>query len=199
MTLQQALNDCFIKVVDGEVVGKPFTLPENYITDTGEVVMNVRLLTFPEKRRYGLYPVTQYVTAYNEEIQQSTPLYTIRKTSVELRYEITNISLDDLRSRAATAIYGRCAATLNAQAVGYSVVEIASFPIIQAEIRRYKLTGNLGPAMQAVIQRGRHTAETLCALLEPKIRIQEWALATRDADIEYIQSCAEPQLICKYF
>jgi len=83
-------------------------------------------------------------------------------------------------------VYRRAEQLLDAQSAGYSAVETATWPQLQSEVDAYNRTGIIGTAMQTVLDRGRHTAATLSALLTPKITYQASVLAARDSHMSAI-------------
>lgn len=176
----------FVKVINGLPTGTPFTLPTNYLTDDGNIIPNVALLPPEEKLIAGLWPVGEAIPTFDARYQTIEPDYILNTDHVLLVYVVNNIPLDELKQTAIKKAYAKCAATLDAQTVGYSQVEVATFPLIQAEIVAFNAAGEVGAMMQAIISRGRHTGETLSALLTPKIVIQQEALNNRDDNVSAI-------------
>lgn len=88
-----------------------------------------------------------------------------------------------LRKTKIEAVYSICQQRLDALSAGYAQSEIATWPAMRAEIVRYNADGSVGPTMQAVIDLGRHTAQTLAAALTPRIGYQTACLANREAHV----------------
>lgn len=80
-------------------------------------------------------------------------------------------------------IYQLCQQKLDALSAGYAQSEIATWPIMRAEILRYNTDGTTGPTMQSVIDLGRHTAQTLAATLTPKIAYESACLKNRELHV----------------
>lgn len=186
--LKKVLPNSFIKVVDGAVVGAPFTLPKDYPLPSGGVASNVESLTATEKRALRLYPVVETLPDFDDRYQTCEPIYTLSAESVSLTYAVTDIALISLKQAAIAKAYRQCAGILDEQSKGYSVVEIATFPLIQAEILAFNATGSVGDMMQAVINRHHHSAQSLSDLLMPKITIQAEALLARDNHVVAIMA-----------
>jgi hypothetical protein len=193
-------SNSFIKVADGQVVGVPFTLPENYRLDNGDVVANVALLSAAEKRAIGLYAVVESVPAgFNPDYQMAAPVYVVGENTVAIEYIVTDMPLAQLQQARIGAVYAHAKSLLDAASAGYSAAEIATFPMLQAEVLHYNASNvTIGPMMQAVIDRGRHTAATLAALLTPKINMQAAVLSARDAHVEAIMSLSSPAAVANY-
>lgn len=181
----------FVKVVNGGVVSNPFTLPLNYICENGETALSVELLSLAEKLAIGLYPVVEAAPTFDARYQTLNPVYTVLSESVTLSYTVQDTPLADLRQKAIKLSYRQCKDTLDKHSEGYSPVEIATFPVIQSELMKYNVTGEVGGVMAAIIARGWHTAATLSALLTPKITIEQNALRLRGDNVVFIMGATD--------
>lgn len=176
----QILPNSFIKVINGEIEGKPFTLPTNYQAGDETITNRISDCPLAIKLSLGLYPVIEVLPTFDSGYQVCTPVYAVHTDYVELAYTVTDQPIDILKQTGIAKAYEVCVSTLNAESAGYSMAEIATFPAMQSEIKQYNFDGVIGSLMQEVINRGRHTASTLSALLTPKISTQEQALLVRD-------------------
>lgn len=88
-------------------------------------------------------------------------------------------------------VWSTASRLLDAQAAGYSIVEVAQWPFLVTEVTAYLSSGVVGPYMQAVVDRGRHTAETLATMLLPKMQYQRAVFAARDAHLTAIEACQD--------
>jgi hypothetical protein len=175
-------NNCYIHVKDDVIVGTPFTLPQDYLTESGDKVSNIQTLPDKEKEKYGLYPVVETVYNYDSRYQYCEPVFRFDTESkkVSLGYVIKNIDINELKERVIEKAYNCCKETLDELAKGYSHVEVASFPILQQEILEFNKSSSVGPLMQSIIRRSRHTASSLSLSLTAKIVKQQQALQLRD-------------------
>ena len=113
----------------------------------------------------------------------------------QIRY---NQILTEFKSTEIAKAYANCKAILDEQSAGYSSVEIAAWPVMQTEVIGYNSSNTVGPTMQAIIARGRHTAESLSAMLTPKIAAQNAALQERDSRVELITGLSDPTAVAEY-
>lgn len=190
----------YIKVIDGVAAGSPFTLPTNYVKDDGATVFNVAMLTELEKIAIGLYPVVEALPeAFDDRYQIATPVFTVNADHVALNYTITDMPLADYKQQRIAEVYMHCAALIDNSARRYSAAEIAQFPGMQAEVIAYNADNNvIGPMMQTVINRGRHTAASLAEKLIPKISLQNTALQARDDHVSAITALTTHQELADY-
>jgi hypothetical protein len=194
----QIQPNSYIKVANGATVGVPFTLPMNYQADDGSITNNIADCPLAVKLALGLYPVIETLPVFDARYQSCTPVYAVHADYVGLSYSVADRPLEVLKQEAIAEVYRHCAEVLDAQSVGYSVVEIATFPLMSAEIVEFNASGSVGNMMQAVISRGRHTAESLSALLSPKISAQNAALQQRDERVAAIMLLPTPSAVAEY-
>jgi len=187
-----------IRVESGVVSGVPFTLATNYAAPDGSTVLNVSLLTVDERVAIGLYPVVETLPVSDERYQTCAPIYTINADHVALTYDVTERTLADVQQAKIAEVYAHCRSILDAASAGYSPVEIASFPALQHEIISYSANAVTGPYMQSVINRGRHTADSLSAALTPKIALEQAALTARDNHVAAILALKTPLAVADY-
>jgi hypothetical protein len=79
--------------------------------------------------------------------------------------------------------YRLCKQKLDALSTGYAQSEIATWPMMRAEVLQYNTGGTIGSVMQSVIALGRHTAQTLAAALTPKITYEAACLKNRELHV----------------
>ena len=194
----QIQPNSYIKVANGATIDVPFTLPTNYQADDGSITTNIADCPLAVKLALGLYPVIETLPIFDARYQTCAPVFTIYADYVKLTYSVSDISLENLKQKALTEIYDKCKELLDSQSIGYSTVEIATFPLMASEITIFNSTGNIGSLMQTVISRGRHTAESLSALLSPKITAQELALQQRDTRSLAITALTTPIAVIEY-
>lgn len=189
-----------IRVDAGVAVGLPFTLPQTYRRPDGVEVPYVAVLSVAERIGHGLYPVVSMPPPpFDARWQTATPLFAVAADHVVLHYAIGTRPVNDVRSERIDEAYDRCRAILDGLSSGYAHAEIATWPAMQAEIAAYNADPTqVGPTMQAVIARGRHTAASMAAVLTPKMAIQSAALAARDAHVAAIQALTTAQAIGEY-
>lgn len=179
----------YVKVESGVVVSHPFTLPQNYVNSDGSTTHNVELLSDEEKRSIGLYRVVEFALDYDERIQKAEPVWTVTDSVVELTYNISMLPIDLVKQAYIDKAYRKSQAELNKITEGYSAIEIATFPILQAEVKNYNKTGVVGPTLeQAVIDSRIHTLESLVALITNKIAIQSYILEQRNEVVARIKN-----------
>lgn len=75
-----------------EVVGTPFTLPTNYVTADGRVILNVELLTEEEKLSENLFPVSETARPIvDSSYQELVPGYIVGASSVVVSYTVEDV------------------------------------------------------------------------------------------------------------
>lgn len=165
------------------------SLPSSLLLENGDLLCGFNALSLNELKQYGFYELVDITPAFDNRLSYlGEPTYTVESDRITVEYELHDYSLAELKKRAITAAYAECENTLNQYSQGYSMAEIATFPAMQTEILTYLETGVVGVGMQGVINRRRHTAESLTAVLMPKITAQQTALLERDNHVSVIMS-----------
>ena len=164
-----------IKVSSNVVVGQPFTLAKNYVAPDGSTVTNVASLSVAEKVAVGLYPFVDVAHAEWE----TDVTYTVNAENVTASY--VAIPLADYKQQALAKVYEQKNAELDKLVEGYSQLEVATWPAIQADVAQYGVDGTVGVAMQQAIDTSGYDAAGLAALLVPRINQQATILAERKA------------------
>jgi len=156
------------------------TIPKTFRTKDGTIA-NFDHLTASEQASHGFYGVTDVTPAHDGRyVTESNPVYTIAGTGVELLYTLTQKDLLVYKQDVIAQVYKKAKQLLDAQAEGYSLPEIATWPTMQAEILAYNANNTvIGATMQSVISEGLHTAASLAALLTPRISLQQNILVNR--------------------
>ena len=82
----------YLKIKNNTVVGKPFTLPTNYITEDGRAICGVENLTLEEKLAEGLYSLVEIVQPeFDSSYQELKSSYTINSDSVSVAYSVIDV------------------------------------------------------------------------------------------------------------
>lgn len=174
-----------IKVSSNAVVGSPFTLAKNYTKEDGTTITNVKNLTVAEKVAIGLYPVVEPATAAEWETQV---VYTIGAEEVTVSH--TAEPLEVYKQKKIAALYEQKNQELDALVEGYSRLEVATWPSIQADVLAYGIDSSIGLAMQQAIDTSGYDAAGLAALLLPRIQAQATILAERKAEATAIMAAS---------
>ena len=174
-------------------------LPQSFdLPDNEGTIIGFNNLPIEELNQYGFYPLIDITPDFDTRLSyRGEPIYSFdaENNRAIVEYAIIEYSLSELKKRAIQAVYAKCAAVLNQHSQGYSAVEIAQFPLLQSEILNYAQNdgiGIVGEYMQAVIDCGLHTAESLTAALMPKIMAQNEALKARAQAVIAIKAAISP-------
>lgn len=184
-----------IRVENGAVVSHAGP-GSKFRTETGEVICNFDKLPLSELKAFGFLPLVDQTPDFDARIsRRESPVYTVNENDVAVVYAVVDHPIEQLRNDKINAAYARCRSILDAQSSGYSQAEIATFPLLQAEVTQYNIDQTVGPFMQAVVDRGRLDAAALSALLMPKITIQSQALQKRDDLVSQILAAGTPNAV----
>jgi len=176
----------YLKVLNNAVVGSLFTLAKDYKKDDGTVVQNIHLLSTAEKIELGLY---QAVIAAHEA-WETVPAYTINADHILVNYSA--MPLADYKQQAISAVYSHAKNLLDAQAEGYSLAEIATWPAIQFDVIAYNANNAaIGSALQSAVDTSAYTVAELSAALTPRITMQISVIANRAALVGAINTAAD--------
>ena len=174
-----------IKVSNNTVEGLPFTLARNYVTPEGVTITNIQSLTAVEKVAIGLYPYVAVAHAAWETVVA----YAINAENVTATH--TAMPLADYKQQVIKGTYAAAKALLDAQAEGYSTVEIADWPAIQADVAAYNLDNtNVGVAMQVAADSSAYDVAGLAAMITPLIAYKVAVQADRKAQVVAIMAAA---------
>lgn len=103
--------------------------------------------------------------------------------------------LADVQQEAIDKIYQKVKERIEAISAAYSAAEIAMLPFLQIELIPFNLDGTVGPFMQKVIGRGRHTAQSLNDSLAPLTALQDLLLQQRDIEVLAVEVQTNWELI----
>ena len=173
-----------IKVSNNAVEGLPFTLAKNYVTPEGATITNVLSLSATEKVALGLYPYIAVAHAAWETVVA----YAINAADVTATF--TAMPLADYKLQEVDAAYRVANRALDALVAGYSQLEVATWPAIQADILAYGVDGTVGAAMQGAIDSSGYDAAGLAALILPRIQQQADIYVDRKAQVVAIMAAA---------
>lgn len=168
-------------VIDGVYQGTA-NAPRTLVTKEGVTIFGFDMLFVDEKIAHGYYPFLDLTPPFDPETHQVlSERADVLSDRVELTKRVAAIDIDVLIKRKIMDIYEKARELIDALSIGYSAAEIAQFPL-----------------MQAVINRGRHTAASLSALLTPKINMQNATLESRDNHVAAIMALTTHQEVADY-
>ena len=176
----------YAKITNAEVtsIGK---LPKIFKTNKGANISNFNLMSDSEVKAYGFLPVVDttpaFVAAYNT---LSLPAYTIEADQVTLLYTVTQKDILEYKQEKIAAAYQAANNQLDTLVQGYSQLEVATWPMIQADVLAFETTGVIGSYMQAAIDTSGYSAQGLADLLLPRFAEQATILAARKTAVEAI-------------
>ena len=174
----------YVQVIDAEVIGSPFTLPRNFIKPDGATIVNIASLSAEEKVAIGLYPYIAEAHAAWETVAA----YAINAENVTATF--TAMPLADYKKQEVNKVYASANVELDALVAGYSQLEVATWPAIQADILAYGVDGTVGTAMQGAVGSSGYDAAGLAALILPRIQQQADIYVDRKAQVVAIMAAA---------
>jgi len=181
----------YAKITNAEVtsIGK---LPKVFKTPEGSNISNFNLMSDPEVKAYGFLPVADltpaFVAAYNT---LSLPVYTIEADRVTLLYTVTQKDILEYKQEKIAAAYQAANNQLDSLVQGYSQLEVATWPMIQADVLQFGVDGSVGSYMQAAIDTSGYDAQGLADLLLPRFAEQAAIMTTRKTVVEAIMLAAD--------
>ena len=170
---------------------KEFALPRTFKLDDGSTVTNFDRLTDAERISLaGVFPVADTLVLGVWQTK-SLPVYTFSATEATVTYTVADTLLTDYKQQAIAKVYAAAKALLDAQAEGYSAVEVADWPAIQADVAAYNLDNtNIGVAMQAAADSSAYDIAGLSAMITPLIAYKAEVQADRKAKVVAIMAAA---------
>lgn len=186
----------YIKRVADQAVGKPFTLPKNYIKDNGDVVTNVSNLSPEELSAIGLFEVIE-TESFNDVIHLPDG-WTYAFDAVSATVTYPKKTLEQLQSDKIEKVYYLAKQLLDKEIIGRSLVEIATWPLLKEDIRQYNVNQNIGPYMQKALDTSQYDAQGLSAYLTPKINFESDVLTVRKTHTQAILSKVNKDDILAY-
>ena len=164
--------------------GTAFTLPKNLKLADGSTIANAPSLSDADLVALGVYKVI-------ETPRQAWEVLDTYTTAGGVATEVNATTpLEEYKVRKISALYADKNRQLDALVAGYSQLEIATWPAIQADVLAYGSGGVVGIAMQAAIDTSGYDAQSLEALLLPRIQAQATILAERKAEATAIMAAA---------
>lgn len=188
----------FARLINGVVVEVLGRLPNVFKTDTGETILGFSLLSLEDLEAFNLYPIVEaepYDTLLLDEVSRS---FTVSDTTVTEVVTTAPKNILTLKRQKIAEAYALCQRALDEGSVGYSPVEISKFPFLQSDVEIYNQTQAVGPYMQKVLDRGRHTAESLAILITSKTAAENAATQTREDHVIAISALENPQDVIDY-
>ena len=181
---------------DGHVLEAPIILGPTFKTSLGVVCGE------PSDEQLALESYVRIVEdkpPYDAAYQSlSAPTYIYSDGVVVASYTVLSKSPVEIKFEKIKEVYAECARILDLFIEGYSKAEIALFPLIQQDIVQYQAKGIIGVYMQQVLARGRHTVESLLAVVTPKMQISASALQTRDDHLKAIEAITDVVALAHY-
>ena len=167
-----------------------FALPRIFKLDDGSTITNFHKLTDEERINLaGVFPVVEAQTLSKWQARH-TPVYVFSATKATVTYTVTDMPLADYKKQEVDRVYKAANKALDALVAGYSQLEVATWPAIQADILAYDATGTVGAAMQGAIDSSGYDAADLAALILPRIQQQADIYVDRKAQVVAIMAAA---------
>lgn len=155
----------------------------------GAVIANFNKLSEAEKITYGYYPLEDQTPVFDARFNTAVlPTYTVLAAKVTVAYAVVESPLETYKQQEIAKAYAAANSQLDQLVEGYSQLEVATWPAIQADVLAYGTSGLVGAHMQRAIDSSGYDAEGLEALLLPRIQQQATILARRKADAEAIMA-----------
>jgi len=182
----------YIKVENNQVTGGPTTVPNTLTLADGSVITNAGSLSEAELIEQGYYPLVDISLvvelAYHTFVSRD---YVIEADRVTMQNNHVMLGLDEYKARKIAAAYQAANNQLDSLVQGYSQLEVATWPMIQADVLAYTATAVVGSYMQAAIDTSGYTAQGLADLLLPRFAEQAAIMATRKTAVEAIMLAAD--------
>ena len=179
----------YAKIVEG-IVARVGDLPRNLKTETNTII-NFDKLPAAELKAHGYLPITDETVPYdNKYMSLGAPAYAVGEDNVVLTHPIITMDLLMYKQQKIAQAYEAANKALDALVAGYSQLEVATWPAIQADILAYDATGTVGAAMQGAIDSSGYDAADLAALILPRIQQQADIYVDRKAQVVAIMAAA---------
>jgi len=182
----------YIKVENNQVISGPTTVPSTLTLTDGSVITNAGSLSEVELIEQGYYPLVDISLvvelAYHTFVSRD---YMIEADRVTMQNNHVMLGLDEYKARKVAQAYASANNQLDTLVEGYSQLEVATWPMIQADVLAYTATAVVGSYMQAAIDTSGYTAQGLADLLLPRFAEQAAIMATRKTAVEAIMLAAD--------
>jgi len=182
----------YIKVENNQVTSGPTTVPNTLTLADGSVITNAGSLSEVELISQGYYPLVDISPvvelAYHTFVSRD---YVIEADHVTMQNNHVLMDLAEYKERKIAAAYQAANNRLDTLVEGYSQLEVAIWPMIQADVLDFTATAVVGSYMQAAIDTSGYTAQGLADLLLPRFAEQAAIMATRKIAVEAIMLAAD--------
>ena len=178
----------YIKVSNNQVTGGSFELPNKYKLPDGSTTNGLKDFMVAELIAIGIYPLVDNSPTPEKWQEFIDSTYVIGAAAVTVTNNYSSLSLDAYKQRKIDALYEDKNSQLDQLVAGYSQLEVATWPAIQADILQYGIDATVGAAMQGAIDTSGYDAPSLEALLLPRIQQQATILSDRKTQAEAIMA-----------
>jgi len=182
----------YIFVENGVVVGNPTSVPRNLEKADGSVVTNAGGLSQSELIALGYYPLVDISEvldlAYHTFVEK---VYVVESERVTVSNTHALVPLEIYKQQKVAMAYQDINSQLDQLTQGYSQLEVATWPMIQADVLAFTASAVIGSYMQAAIDTSGYTAQGLADLLLPRFAEQAAIMATRKTAVEAIMLAAD--------
>ena len=168
-----------------------FALPRTFKLDDGSTITNFDRLTDAERISLAdVFPVADTL-ALEAWQTKSLPVYTFSATEATVTYTVADTLLADYKQQAIQKVYQAAKQEMDAQTIGYSLAEVATWPAIQADVIAYNATTAIGAALQQAADTSAYTVAEVAAIITPKIAVQIAALSKRATLVTSINAAVD--------
>jgi hypothetical protein len=140
--------------------------------------------------RFGVYPVAGEPTLAWWQTK-SDPQYTFTETEAQVSYTLTDMPFSDRQDTLINQVYSQARSLIESQEQGYAQSEIATWPMMRAEVKQYNIDATVGPNMQLVVDEGTYDAASLAAMLTPKVNFYDAVIAERNNKVQAIKDAED--------
>lgn len=140
--------------------------------------------------QYKIVPYIDNTPAYDSRFQVlGDAVVSVAGDSVTAIRPVSHVPVAQYVQQRVDEVVNRAIALLNDQAAGYSQIQIAAWPQIQADVIAYNAdNANIGPAMQNAMIESSLDAAALAGLITPKINFKNAVFTNRNAHIAAIKA-----------
>ena len=181
----------YIQVSNNLVAGGSFALPKKYKLPDGSTTNGLKNFSASELKAIGIYPLidASVVPEAWQEFVDST--YVVSENEVTVTNNYSSLSLAAYKQRKIAALYEDKNNQLDALVEGYSQLEVATWPAIQADVLQFGVDASVGAAMQVAIDTSGYDAQGLSDLLLPRIQAQATIYAARKTEAGAIMAAVD--------
>lgn len=166
-------------------------LPSIYKKPQGGTVANIDRMSNEDLiERLGIYPVIG-----EPELQwwqsKSDPQYTFTETEAVISYTVADMPFNERQNSLMGQVYAQARSLIASQEQGYAQSEIATWPMMRAEVMQYNVDATVGPYMQLVVDESTYDAASLAAMLTPKVTFYDDVIAERNNKVQAIKDAED--------